>query len=91
MFLSTIQLMSFNTDYDKSFMQKIHELTERWRKQIVGTFLFDGAFRVQENKTRLEAKAKRYTRCFKSANELMADNGEKIKTLTPRMIELNRL
>jgi predicted ABC-type exoprotein transport system permease subunit len=53
MFLSTIQLMSFNTDYDKSFMQKIHELTERWRKQIVGTFLFDGAFESsrKQNKT----------------------------------------
>jgi hypothetical protein len=44
----------------------------------------------KQNKV-LKAKAKIHTRCFKVSNELMADNGEKIKTLTPRIeIELNR-
>jgi hypothetical protein len=49
--------------------------------------------RVQENKTRvLRAKKKDTLDALKSANELMADNNEKIKTLTPRIvIELNRL
>jgi carboxyl-terminal processing protease len=41
---------SFNTDYDKHLMQKNTAELERWRKQIVGTFFFDGAFEVQENK-----------------------------------------
>jgi hypothetical protein len=50
--------------------------------------------RVQENKTKsLEGQSEKDTLdALKSANELMADNGEKIKTLTPRIvIELNRL
>jgi hypothetical protein len=42
-------------------MQNTAELTERWRKQIkLSALLFDGAFEVQENKTRvLKAKAKK--------------------------------
>jgi hypothetical protein len=50
--------------------------------------------RVQENKNKsLEGQSDKDTLdALKSANELMADNGEKIKTLTPRIvIELNRV
>jgi carboxyl-terminal processing protease len=36
---------SFNTDYDKApYAKNTAELTERWRKQIKLSPLFDGAF-----------------------------------------------
>jgi hypothetical protein len=48
--------------------------------------------RVQENKTSLEGQSEKTLALNAANNELMADNGEKIKTLTPRIvIELNRL
>jgi carboxyl-terminal processing protease len=88
---------SFNTDYDKApYAKNTAELTERWRKQIKLSALssLTERLRVQENKNKgLEGQSEKDTLdALKSANELMADNGEKIKTLTPRIvIELNRL
>jgi carboxyl-terminal processing protease len=83
MFLSTIQLMSFNTDYDKApYAKNTAELTERWRKQIKLSALFlDGAFESSKKQNKgLEGQSGKDTLdALKSANELMADNGEKSK------------
>jgi carboxyl-terminal processing protease len=70
------------------------ELTERWRKQIKLSALSSLTERLSSKKTKqgLEGPKRETLDALKSANELMADNGEKIKTLTPRIvIELNRL
>jgi hypothetical protein len=51
MFLSTIQLMrALTLTTIKHLMQNTAELTERWRKQIVGTFPLTERLRVQEKK-----------------------------------------
>jgi carboxyl-terminal processing protease len=75
---------SFNTDYDKApYAKNTAELTERWRKQIKLSALssLTERLRVQENKNKgLEGQSEKDTLdALKSANELMADNGEKIK------------
>ncbi|MFB0910180.1 MAG: carboxy terminal-processing peptidase, partial [Flavobacterium sp.] len=75
---------SFNIDYDKApYAKNTAELTERWRKQIKLSALssLTERLRVQENKSKgVEGESDKNTQdVLKSANELMLDNGEKMK------------
>jgi carboxyl-terminal processing protease len=75
---------SFNIDYDKApYAKNTAELTERWRKQIKLSALssLTERLRVQENKSKgVEGESDKDTQdVLKSANELMLDNGEKMK------------
>jgi carboxyl-terminal processing protease len=85
---------SFNTDYDKAPYAKKIQLNLLKDGQIKLSALSSLTERLKFKKKNkgLEGQSEKILDALKSANELMADNGEKIKTLTPRIvIELNRL